>query len=65
MTINTFAYARDKMGKLAVFKINEAVSYKGAIEAVKIDLGVERALCLVLPAPKATQEPIPEQKDAA
>lgn len=47
MTVNAIAYARDKLGKLVAFKINDAVSYEGAIEAVKADLGVDRALCLV------------------
>jgi hypothetical protein len=65
MTIDTYAYARDKLGKLAVFKINEAVSYEGAIEAVKIDLGVDRALCLVLNKPQASEEPIPNEEAAA
>lgn len=65
MTVDTYAYARDKLGKLAVFKINEAVSYEDAIEAVKIDLGVDRALCLVLNKPKASEEPIPNEEAVA
>lgn len=65
MTIDTIAYARDKQGKLAVFKINEAVSYEGAIEAVKADLGVGRALCLVLNKPQASEEPVTKQESAA
>jgi hypothetical protein len=65
MTIDTRAYARDKQGKLAVFQINEAVSYEGAIEAVKIDLGVDRALCLVLNKPQASEEPIPNEEAVA
>lgn len=65
MTINTIAYARDKKGALAVFKINEAVSFEGAIEAVKIDLGVDRALCLVLNKPQASEEPIPNEEAVA
>lgn len=65
MTIDTYAYARDKLGKLAVFKINEAASYEDAIEAVKIDLGVDRALCLVLNKPQAPEEPTTEQESAA
>lgn len=64
MTINTIAYARDQKGDLAVFKINEAISYEGAIEAVKIDLGVERALCLVLNQPVAASQPT-DQLEAA
>lgn len=65
MSIDTVAYARDKSGKLAVFKINEAVSFEGAIEAVKIDLGVDRALCLVLNKPQAAEEPIPNEEAVA
>lgn len=65
MTVDTYAYARDKLGKLAVFKVNEAVSYEGAIEAVKIDLGVDRALCLVLNKLKTSEEPTPNEDIAA
>ena len=64
MTINTYAYARDKKGALAVFKINDAPSFEGAIEAVKADLGVDRALCLVLNKPQASEEPIPNEEAA-
>lgn len=65
MTVATYIYARDKLGKLAVFKANEAVSYEGAIEAVKIDLGVDRALCLVLNKPLASEESIPDEEVVA
>lgn len=65
MSINTYVYARDKLGKLATFKMTDAVSYEGAIDAVKIDLGVDRALCLVVNDPKAFEQPVPQQEAAA
>lgn len=65
MTINTIAYARDKKGALAAFKINEVPSFADAIEAVKSDLGVDRALCLVLNKPQASEEPTPNEEAVA
>ncbi|MCL2874757.1 MAG: hypothetical protein FWF12_00385 [Betaproteobacteria bacterium] len=45
-TIATIAYARDADGELRAFEV-EAKSYGEAIEAVKEELGVSRAMCVV------------------
>lgn len=44
-------FARDKEGKLTIFKLEGADSYQNAIDTVKDHLGVERALCLAHPTP--------------
>lgn len=44
-------FARDKEGKLAIFKLEGAESYTNAIDTVKDHLEVDRALCLAYPTP--------------
>ena len=57
------AYARQKDGKLAAFEVPSDLSIPEVIEAVKSELGVERALVLVHDADKAPRPPI--EKEAA
>lgn len=64
MSVKTIAYARDNAGALAAFFIDEAASYEAAIDAVKADLGVNRALCLVLNENKKAEQPIKEKEVA-
>lgn len=52
-------FAKDKSGRLAAFSV-EADSFKDAIQCVKEELGVNRALCLVQNQPAAFQEPVKE-----
>lgn len=65
MSIDTITYARDKEGKLATFKVSNTSNYTDTIAAVKAELGVDRALCLVLNKPLASEEPIPNEEAVA
>lgn len=65
MSISTTVYAHDQKGKLAVFKIDNAASFADAIEAVKSDLSVTRALCVVAKRESAKSTQPTKEKEVA